>query len=116
MIRIFSLKQQGKDGTGQGSAKKSSAAQLRVQKGSTIVQHDAMNSNTTDFACVDIAELNLPKTCKTDFPNPDDLLNFKIIIMPDEVNHLILHKMYYVFVNNLDRVFIEMDVSYSTFK
>lgn len=64
MIRIFSLKQQGKDGTGQGSAKKSSAAQLRVQK--------------------DIAELNLPKTCKTDFPNPDDLLNFKIIIMPDE--------------------------------
>ena len=38
--------------------------------------------------CVDIAELNLPKTCKTDFANPDDLLNFKLIIMPDEVNEL----------------------------
>ena len=38
------------------------------------------------FVRVDIAELNLPKTCKTDFANPDDLLNFKLIIMPDEVN------------------------------
>ena len=39
---------------------------------------------------VDIAELNLPKTCKTDFANPDDLLNFKLIIMPDEVNYCVI--------------------------
>lgn len=32
----------------------------------------------------DINELTLPKTCATDFPNPDDLLNFKLIICPDE--------------------------------
>jgi len=38
MIRIFSLKQQGKEGVGQASAKKSSAAQLRVQKGN----HDTL--------------------------------------------------------------------------
>lgn len=42
----------------------------------------------TDFVCVcliDINELNLPKTCQVDFPDPDDLLNFKLIICPDEV-------------------------------
>lgn len=35
----------------------------------------------------DINELNLPKTCTTEFPDPDDLLNFKLIICPDEVSH-----------------------------
>ena len=33
----------------------------------------------------DINELNLPKTCQMEFPDPDDLLNFKLIISPDEV-------------------------------
>ncbi|EDO28914.1 predicted protein, partial [Nematostella vectensis] len=32
----------------------------------------------------DIAELSLPKTCVTDFPDEDDFLNFKLIITPDE--------------------------------
>lgn len=32
----------------------------------------------------DINDLNLPKTCNTDFPDLDDLLNFKLIICPDE--------------------------------
>ena len=32
----------------------------------------------------DINELELPKTCKTVFPDPDDLLSFKLIIYPDE--------------------------------
>ncbi|XP_064601786.1 NEDD8-conjugating enzyme Ubc12 [Liolophura sinensis] len=68
MIKLFSLKQQKKDGTDGGdrggSQKKASAAQLRIQK--------------------DIHELNLPKTCQVDFPDSDDLLNFKLIICPDE--------------------------------
>lgn len=34
---------------------------------------------------LDINELNLPKTCTTEFPDPDDLLSFKLIICPDEV-------------------------------
>lgn len=34
----------------------------------------------------DINELNLPKTCEIVFPDPDDLLNFKLIICPDEVS------------------------------
>ena len=33
----------------------------------------------------DISELTLPKTCEMDFPDPDDLLNFKLHISPDEV-------------------------------
>ncbi|KAI8040353.1 hypothetical protein M5D96_006293 [Drosophila gunungcola] len=54
MIKLFTLKQQKKDGEQKGSGgqqKKASAAQLRIQK---------------------------------DFPDPDDLLNFKLIISPDE--------------------------------
>lgn len=55
------------------------------------VQYDVTDGTFVILLCciIDIAELNLPKTCKTDFPNPDDLLNFKIIIMPDEVNILL---------------------------
>jgi len=69
MIKLFSLKQQKKDGTegtnrsGLGQ-KKATAAQLRVTK--------------------DVNELSLPKTCQIDFPDPDDLLTFKLVICPDE--------------------------------
>jgi hypothetical protein len=35
----------------------------------------------------DINELNLPKTCNTEFPDADDLLTFKLIICPDEVRN-----------------------------
>ena len=34
----------------------------------------------------DINELNLPSTCCVDFPDPNDLLSFKITICPDEVS------------------------------
>lgn len=67
MIKLFSLKQQKKDGETApktGNQKKASAAQLRITK--------------------DINELNLPKTCNTEFPDPDDLLTFKLLICPDE--------------------------------
>ena len=33
-------------------------------------------------------ELTLPTTCQLDFPDKDDLLNFKLIICPDEVQNL----------------------------
>ncbi|CAN8019197.1 unnamed protein product, partial [Ixodes persulcatus] len=67
MIKLFSLKQQQKDGEATGKAsnqKRASAAQLRITK--------------------DINELNLPKTCQMEFPDPDDLLSFKLVICPDE--------------------------------
>lgn len=34
----------------------------------------------------DINELSLPKTCQIVFPDPDDLLTFKLTICPDEVS------------------------------
>ncbi|KAG7272705.1 hypothetical protein CRUP_029644 [Coryphaenoides rupestris] len=70
MIKLFSLKQQKKEEESAGGnragagGKKASAAQLRIQK--------------------DINELNLPKTCEINFPDDDDLLNFRLIISPDE--------------------------------
>lgn len=33
---------------------------------------------------VDLTELDLPSTMKTNFPDPADLLNFKLTITPDE--------------------------------
>lgn len=66
MLNLFSLKQEKKDEAAGGGnrKKKASAAQLRITK--------------------DINELELPKTCKTEFPDSDDLLNFKLKIYPDE--------------------------------
>ena len=40
---------------------------------------------TRYYVFQDLNELELPKTCKTEFPDVDDLLNFKLIIYPDEV-------------------------------
>ena len=66
MLNLFSLKQEKKEEkSGHRTKKKASAAQLRITK--------------------DINELELPKTCRTQFHNPDDLLNFKLFIFPDEV-------------------------------
>jgi ubiquitin-conjugating enzyme E2 M len=66
MIKLFSLKNQQTEAnqSGTSGAKKASAAQLRLQK--------------------DLSELQLPKTCQTEFPDKDDLLNFKLAIQPDE--------------------------------
>ncbi|RWS31253.1 NEDD8-conjugating enzyme Ubc12-like protein [Leptotrombidium deliense] len=67
MIKLFSLKNQkkeGEQGTKTGNVKRASAAQLRITK--------------------DINELTLPKTCDIQFPDHDDLLNFKLCISPDE--------------------------------
>ncbi|CAG0884787.1 unnamed protein product [Cyprideis torosa] len=69
MIKLFSLKQQAKDGesssqNSRSSQNRPSAAHLRISK--------------------DINELNLPPTCAVDFPDPNDLLVFKITICPDE--------------------------------
>ena len=46
------------------------------------IQHKWM---TRYYVFQDLNELELPKTCKTEFPDVDDLLNFKLIIYPDEV-------------------------------
>merc|ERR1712156_23777 len=66
MLNLFSLKneKQNEASSKSGSGKRASAAQLRITK--------------------DINELELPKTCRTEFPDPDDLLNFRLIIAPDE--------------------------------
>jgi ubiquitin-conjugating enzyme E2 M len=68
MLKIWSMKQQQQQAdaatAGQKKRKKVTAAQLRVQK--------------------DLSELSLGSTMKTEFPNPDDILNFTLVIEPDE--------------------------------
>jgi ubiquitin-conjugating enzyme E2 M len=64
MLNLFSLRDAKASGNGpsQGGGKKASAAQLRITK--------------------DINELELPKTCQTYFPDPNDLLCFQLVISP----------------------------------
>ncbi|KAI0134627.1 ubiquitin-conjugating enzyme [Xylariales sp. AK1849] len=68
MLKIWSMKkEQQKAEVAEGAAgkkKKVTAAQLRVQK--------------------DLNELSLGSTMKTEFPDPDDILNFLLTITPDE--------------------------------
>ncbi|KIR68798.1 hypothetical protein I312_100103 [Cryptococcus bacillisporus CA1280] len=62
MIKLWSVKKNE-----EAAAKKKpkvTAAQLRIQK--------------------DLTELDLPSTMKTVFPDPNDVLNFKLTITPDE--------------------------------
>ncbi|PRD36870.1 UNVERIFIED_CONTAM: Ubc12 [Trichonephila clavipes] len=67
MLRLKHIKKQAKKDDGQNpnsSKRTASAALMRITK--------------------DINELKLPKTCIIDFPEPDDLFNFKLTISPDE--------------------------------
>jgi ubiquitin-conjugating enzyme E2 M len=64
MIKLFNIKKQPGESGRSGQTKRTSAAQLRITK--------------------DIHELTLPKTCSMEFADPDDLLNFKLVICPDE--------------------------------
>jgi len=66
MIKLFSLKQQKAEAEAAGPkvGKKSAPGEIRIQK--------------------DISELTLPSTTKIEFPNPDDLMNFRVTISPDE--------------------------------
>lgn len=68
MLKVWSMKQQQQkdaQAEGQGQKKKKvTAAQLRIQK--------------------DLSELALGSTMRTDFENPDDILNFTLTIEPDE--------------------------------
>eukprot|EP00053_Salpingoeca_punica_P000706 m.29972 g.29972 ORF g.29972 m.29972 type:complete len:183 (-) comp10505_c0_seq1:791-1339(-) len=70
MIKLFSLKQQA--GTGAAAApaggRKTSAAYLRAMK--------------------DHNELQLPSSCTLEFDDPDDLLNFRMVLQPTEGAYL----------------------------
>lgn len=69
MLKIWSMKKEQQkaeiaEGAAGGKKKKVTAAQLRVQK--------------------DLSELSLGSTMRTEFPDPDDILNFTLTIDPDE--------------------------------
>src|ERR1700721_2674435 len=67
---------------------KTSAAQIRVQKGAhkAFFLIFASTRHLFIFRIQDLTELDLPATMKTDFPDPTDLLNFSLTITPDEGN------------------------------
>lgn len=70
------------------------AAQLRVQKGKppqrypsdlVLLLHDSVaNKELLATKNTDLSELSLGATMRTDFPDPDNILNFILSIEPDE--------------------------------
>ncbi|KAI5462369.1 ubiquitin-conjugating enzyme/RWD-like protein [Mariannaea sp. PMI_226] len=100
MLKIWSMKKEQKEAenaegaaTG-GKKKKVTAAQLRVQKGKAAQhvqrrrlsrRHGLRQREDPRVNMVpDLSELSLGSTMKTDFPDPDDILNFVLTIEPDE--------------------------------
>ncbi|KAJ6621187.1 putative ubiquitin-conjugating enzyme E2 [Mycena sp. CBHHK59/15] len=69
---------------GRGSEKeaKDQRAQIRVQKGS--YSRPRPSEPPVLIETLDLTELDLPSTMKTNFPDPADLLNFSLTITPDE--------------------------------
>lgn len=65
---------------------RTSAAQIRVQKGTNPWTHLVDELPLTTFICLDLAELDIPDTIKLDFPDPSNILNFNVTIHPDEGN------------------------------
>ena len=65
--------------------KKVTAAQLRVQKGEAFASASAGKTmKDSVLTWVDLSELSLGGTMRTNFPDPDDILNFILTIEPDE--------------------------------
>ena len=62
---------------------KTSAAQIRVQKGYIYAVYLKWLLNSL-LPSIDLTELDLPSTMKTHFADPADLLNFTLTITPDE--------------------------------
>lgn len=65
MLRIWDLKKEADKQKAEGlQGKKVTSAQLRVQG--------------------DVSSLQLPRTMTVEFPNPDDLMYFRLYLVPDE--------------------------------
>ena len=64
------------------------SAPLQLKSGSQKVivleTRKAFVNEFLSFPLSDINDLELPKTCSTEFPDPNDLLNFRLAIAPDE--------------------------------
>jgi len=63
---------------------KTSAAQIRVQKGGFRLLSTPGSQKLRRIHVLDLTELDLPSTMQTNFPDPADLLNFTLTIAPDE--------------------------------
>lgn len=78
--------QENAEGAAGKKKRKVTAAQLRVQRGSSYSSTPLpVYSNESNSPIeTDLQELTLGSTMKMSFPNPDDILNFTLTIEPDE--------------------------------
>jgi ubiquitin-conjugating enzyme E2 M len=89
MIKIWSMK--AKEAAAEKKKPKTSAAQIRVQKGKlsclslhySQLHHNGF-PNVPFFSSLDLAELEIPSTIEMTFPDPADILNFEVKISPDD--------------------------------
>ncbi len=90
MLNIFTLKKNDPAGSTATSSNRTSAAILRVTKGSPSVLTFVLREKRSHL---DLSELaTLPPTCQVTYPNKDDLLHFTLTIIPDDVNRFEFEK------------------------
>jgi ubiquitin-conjugating enzyme E2 M len=89
MLKVWSLKKD--EETAKKRKPKTSPAQLRVQKGEIGSRKGQILYIMPIDVAADLTEMELPSTMKTDFPDPSDVLNFKLTIDPDEGTIYSLH-------------------------
>lgn len=78
MLNIMSLKKKAAENG--PKRQKTSAAQIRVQKGKRVLTRPRADSIPSDLSDLDA----LPKTMNMTFPDPNDIFNFELSIKPDE--------------------------------
>jgi ubiquitin-conjugating enzyme E2 M len=87
MLNILSLKKKQKEAA-QGSGKpKTTAAQIRIQKGRKCSCFQ-MASEQYSYG-LDLSELeSLPKSIQMTFPDPNDVFSFTLTLRPDDGERL----------------------------
>lgn len=88
MIKLFSMKNQKKESSngGGGGESEAQSSNSSVSSNSYIPQTSNKRSSAAQLRITkDMNELTLPSTCQLEFPDRDDLLNFKLVVCPDEV-------------------------------
>lgn len=89
LLELQKQKQQQAENADKGPKKKKvTAAQLRVQRGTSRRPRPGSPSlrqvANLYRSHLDLSELTLPSTMTMSFPNPDDIQNFTLTIEPDE--------------------------------
>lgn len=85
MLKVFSLKNQKKEDNGTSGTSSTTSPSSNANQQASLNSQSKRSSAAQLRITKDMNELTLPNTCQLEFPDKDDLLNFKLVVSPDEV-------------------------------